>query len=108
MIDFPDRDDERADVLGNPELESNFLDGENASTGVQHTLAIGDGDTYVTDDDLSEDTSVNVSDPELEDALSAMVVEPSVGLPTEEEVLRRSADGDDDEDNGEDPVPVPA
>lgn len=106
MIDFPDRDDDEwAEALDDPEVPETPFGAEGEATGVQHTLAIGDGDTYVTDDEIIEDTSVNMSDPELERELYVASANPITGLPTEEEALRRDGNGDD-EDNGEDPIPV--
>lgn len=104
-----ERDDVPNDVLSDASLsrsepEDYFTGVSDSEGGVQRTLSIDDGDTFVTDEDLEENTSVNISDPELAKDVAAMDLDPDQGLFTEDEVLGRNQSGEDDD--GLDPVPV--
>lgn len=82
-----------------------YFGAPDSEAGVQRTLEIDDGDTFVTDEDLQEDTGGEQVDRDLaREVRRAGLNNPAVAVPTEEQVLDFL---DDDGDDGEDPVPVP-
>lgn len=110
---FSDSSLERDDVpndalsdanLGRQETDDYFYGAHDSEGGSQRSLSIGDGDTFVTDEDLEENTAVNISDPDLARDVAAMDLDPDQGLFTEDEVLGSNQSGEDDD--GLDPVPV--